>query len=76
MVPHDQVAPHFIYLVLKSKMSFSMPLAPCDAKTCGNGIMCTKSNVSPHFDHCDLIKCNGTIENSIGIPKKLCLDIV
>ena len=36
-------------------MSFSMPLEPCDANVGINDITCTKSNVSPDFDQCDLI---------------------
>ena len=45
---------HFICLLLRNKMLFSMPLA-CDTNTGANGITCTKSHFSPHFEHCDLI---------------------
>ena len=37
------------------QLSFSIPLAQCDANTGADGIICTKSHVSLKFDHCDLI---------------------
>ena len=52
---HDQVAPHFSCLFLRNKISFSMPLAPCDPNTGTNGSTYAKSYISLHFDYCDLI---------------------
>ena len=55
-------------------MSFAIPFAPCDANTGTSGIICTKSQVSPHFDHCDLI--NALVPMTTGLVPKGCLDLV
>ena len=59
-------------------MSFSMPLAPCDANTGSNGMTYAKSDVSLPFYHCDLI--NGMVPLTTALaPKRYsrhCLDIV
>ena len=36
-------------------MSFSIPLAPCNANTGASDITCTQSHVSPNFEHFDFI---------------------
>ena len=52
MVQHDVVATHFNCLDLRNKLSFSMPLAPCNTNTGAKGITCTRGHVSPYFDNC------------------------
>ena len=67
------VVPHFNCLVLRTKISFSMPLAPCDASTGANAITCTESCFAS-FSSLWPYKCSDAIGNTNGILK-ICLDM-
>ena len=59
-------------------MSFSIPLALFDATTGANGITCTKSPVSPHFDHCDPVNAMVPLKTALASKRysRYCLVIV
>ena len=56
-------------------MSFSMPLAPCDASTDANGVTSRKSHVSPLFDHCDPINAMVPLTTASTHCFTYCLDM-